>query len=216
MDLYKVSDELYALSDLTTDHLYNKIPKGKIRYYVYSASNLGKTVANTSKMINKNLGLRESCEARKIKINIIDKEYIVGKIKFRAEILLRKRHINIMRESINQIHECVGDKFTFDELVDIHVAHELYHFIEHDKAVKTNQILDKVDIFKIGPYTRRSTIVKTSEMAAHTYCEELLNLDFHPKALDYLYMLKHNMTTEDKLKDYFENLQEIMDNSHAE
>jgi hypothetical protein len=213
MDLYNISDELYALSDLTTDHLFKKIPKEKIRYYVYSACNIGKTVANTSRMINKNLGLRESCKARKIKINIIDKEYVVGKIKFRAEILLRKRTINIMKESISQIQESVDDKFTFDELVDIHVAHELYHFIEHDKAVKTNQILDKVDVFKIGPFSRHSTIVKTSEIAAHTYCKELLNLDFHPKALDYLYMLKHNMTTEDKLKEYFKQLQKIMDYS---
>ena len=210
MDLFKISDEIYALSDLQSDHLFKKIPPEKIQYYISSALKIGRTVAETSKTLYKDFELRKNCKERKIKINIIDKEYRVGKIRFRAEILLKLRHINIMRESIIQLHECIGDKLTFDELVDIHIAHELFHLIEHDKNVKTNQLLDKIRIFKVGVFTKHSTIVKTSEIAAHAYCKELLNLDFHPKALDYQYMLNNNTITENKLIDFFDHLQKLL------
>ena len=210
INLYTISDRLYAMSDLYTDHLFSKIPKSKLHYYIDYPIKIGNTVAETTKYLNKNFKLREICMERNINIDIIDKEYRVGKIKFRAEIFLRKRKINIMGASIKQLQECLDDKFTFDEVVDIHIAHELYHFIEYDKKVKTNQILDKIESFKFGCFKRHSTIVKTSEIAAHAYCKKLLGLNFHPKALDYQYMMKQNIINEKKLEEYFKNLESFL------
>ena len=210
LNLFKISDKLYAMSDLYSDHLFRKIPKSKLHYYIDYSIKIGNTVAETTKHLNKNFKLREICRERNININIINKEYRAGKIKFRTEIFLRKRKINIMEESIIQLQECLNDRFTFDEVVNIHIAHELYHFIEYDKKVKTNQILEKIESFKLGCFKRHSTIVKTSEIAAHAYCKKLLSLNFHPKVLDYQYMMKQNIINEKKLEEYFANLERFL------
>lgn len=210
LDLFKVSDDIYALSDLKNDIFFHKIPKEKIKYYLVAAKNVGSTVADTHKRLYEPNLFTNLLRDKNISVNEIDKEYTGKKNSFRPEVHFYKREINVMKKTIERLCVELGDKFNYELIYNLYVAHEVFHFIEHEKRVKTCQILDQIEIFKLGPFKKLSTVEKTCDIAAHFYCKELFKLDFHPKTLDFVYMIEQKFITEDQLVKYFKELNDIL------
>lgn len=199
-----------SLAELYDDSQFNKIPKGKIDDYIIGAINIAKLKANKIKNENKSMSLIDICKSKGVTVNILDKDYIAANVHYRAEIYYLDKSINIMKSSIVQMCDQLTklnlfyDRYdiSYERVVDIHVAHELYHLIEYIDKEETGSLLPKVTSIKVGRFERKSEVVRTSEVAAHIFCMEILNLPFHPKLLDYLYLLSNGEVTEDRLVEF--------------
>lgn len=206
-----------SLTELSEDAVFHKLPKDKIKEYIDGAAAIAKRKAEVFKRGNIK-SLIEFCEYKGVTVNIIDANYEVMKIKYRADIYYDKKQINIIKPSILEMYNSLGKFKTFGEdfglttekIIDIHIAHELYHLIEHMEKEETGSLLPKVTTFKIGRYERKAEVIKTSEVAAHIFCMEVLNLPYHPRLLDFLYLLVSKQTTEMQLIDYLSNLKKLL------
>lgn len=71
------------------------------------------------------------------------------------------------------------------DLMQIILAHELFHYIEArtpDLYVNTYRI----KLWKLGPYTHKSELICVGEIAGMAFAKRLLNLRFCPNILDVL------------------------------
>lgn len=207
-NLYFLNDEILSLLELVEDSLFHKIPKEKIKYYINEAIQIGKNLANEYKgkdieSLLKNHGvevvIKECCESKNLDIR--------GEIIFDKE----EKQIIIYKNSINQIIETLkkhGLSISRKEVYNIHLAHEFYHFLEYSNNDNTNYKLDKIEIVLGRLIKRKATILKTREIAAHAFCKEILNLKFHPKLLDYIYLIESKKINLIEFKKYIKELEE--------
>jgi len=210
--------ENMSLAELMEDPLFHKIPEDKVKLYIDGSINVAREKAAKLKKEAGGTALIDICENKGITVNIVNRDYSLMNVRYRAEIIYDKKIINIMKGSINHMYNQLmklnlfEDKFhvSVDSITDIHVAHELYHVIEYIDGEKTGSLLPEITSFKIGRIEKKSEISKTSEAAAHIFCMELLKLPFHPKLLDYLYLLGTGEVIEEKLLDYLESIEKQM------
>jgi len=205
-NLYFLTDEILSLLELKEDRLFDKIPKEKIIYYINESNKIGRDTA----IKYKNEDIEKLLKDNGVKVSI--KDYCQSKkLDIRGEIIFeeKERQIIIYKNSIEQIVETLkgyGLNISKKEVYNIHLAHELYHFLEFKNEENTNYLLDKIDINFCRIIKRKSTILKTREIAAHAFCKELLNLKFHPKLLDYIYLIENKKIDLKEFKLYIDNL----------
>lgn len=221
MNLNKIIElctiDVMSLTELSEDSVFCKIPKGKVKEYIDGAASIARKKAEIFKNGN-NKNLIEFCKHKGVTVNIIDANYEVMKIKYRADIYYDKKQINIIKPSILEMYNFLekfktfgeGFNLTIEKIIDIHIAHELYHLIEYMEKEETGKLLPKVTTFKIGKYERKVEVTKTSEVAAHIFCMEVLNLPYHPRLLDFLYLLVSKQITEVQLINYLINLKKLL------
>lgn len=91
------------------------------------------------------------------------------------------------------------DLFEGVNFEDIVLAHEIFHHFEvHDKTLYPNT--KTIELWSIGNlYTHTSPLVCTGEMAGMSFAKTLLNLDFDPTILDYIFLLAHDFEQSDRL-----------------
>ena len=206
-DLFNLcTDRLMSLSELVEDPLFRKIPKDKIDYYIDNSIKLGKEKAKTIEKYHRGSSLKDICKSYGISINIYDKNYKIMNTSYRAEIYYDKSEINILKPSILIMNEVLGNSFTQEEIEDIHIAHEFYHFLEYKDGKDTADLLLPVTNMKIGKFIRKSKVIKTCEIAAHAFCKEYLHLPFHPKALDFIYLINKGDISLEDFKTYLQDI----------
>lgn len=206
--LYFLNDEILSLLELMEDSLFHKIPKEKIKYYINESIQIGKNLAN--EYSNKDIGallknhgvelvIKECCESKKLDIRgeiIFDKE--------EKQIIIYKNSIDQIIETLKKHELSISRK----EVYNIHLVHEFYHFLEYSNNDNTNYKIDKIEIGLGRFIKRKATILKTREIAAHAFCKEILNLKFHPKLLDYIYLLENKKINLIEFKKYIKELEE--------
>lgn len=206
--LYFLNDEILSLLELMEDSLFHKIPKEKIKYYINESIQIGKNLAN--EYSNKDIGsllknhgvelvIKECCESKKLDIRgeiIFDKE--------EKQIIIYKNSIDQIIETLKKHELSISRK----EVYNIHLAHEFYHFLEYSNNDNTNYKIDKIEIGLGRFIKRKATILKTREIAAHAFCKKILNLKFHPKLLDYIYLLENKKINLIEFKKYIKELEE--------
>ena len=206
-NLYFLTDEILSLLELKEDRLFHKISKEKLNYYIYEANKIGRDVAIKYK--NKDIDLLLKSNG----VDVLVKDNCEFKsLDIRGEIVFdeKERQIIIYKNSMNQIVETLkkyGFNISRKEVYKIHLAHEFYHFLEFINNKNTNDLLDKIDITLLGVIKRKSTILKVREIAAHAFCKELLNLNFHPKILDYIYLIENKKIDLIEFRDYIKELE---------
>lgn len=190
MDILDLLDDfILSLFQLRDDTYFNKLSNEEVKYYISESIRLGKNLSKS---------LREKDIEALLKENGIEIEVIKGKdenLSLRAEIEFSKeiKKIKIYEDSIIDVYNNTKNhRFNLnkEDIYKIHLAHEFYHFLEYKYNIFTNERLKKITLFKLGPFKRESTILMTREIAAHSFCKEILKLDFHPKLLDYMYLIK--------------------------
>lgn len=197
--LNRLSDKVLAYAELKNDLLFNKIPKDKICYYINQSLWMGKDKAIQYKHMN----LQQMCHDKGLKIEVVAKSGKFYGVRFRAEINFSKREnvIKIYKDSLEELMDSCNrlnfseDKLTYEDILNIHLAHEFYHYLEYAQGKYTNEMLDKVDTIDLGFYKKKATILKCSEIAAHMFCKELLGLKYLPNFYDYLYLIDSGKTS---------------------
>lgn len=192
-----LTDEVLGCMELRQDPLFHKIPPDKIPYYVHGSLQAGHLAAATYK----GLGIRGMCKDAGLRYEITEASGKFHNVSFRAQIDFTKTtpEIILYASSLEGMRtvcqEILDERFSrsaadLDLLVDIHLAHEFYHWLEYREQIFTNEKLKRIEVFKLGPYTRKSSVVQCCEIAAHAFCKELLGLPFLPNLLDYAYMIR--------------------------
>lgn len=103
--------------------------------------------------------------------------------------------ITLYEDNIKKGEEMVS-KYKIQELQDrnlmeIILAHEIFHFIEaKDNKLFVNTF--RIKLWKFGPYTHRSGLICTGEIAGMAFARKLLNLTFCPNLLDVLLLYPHD------------------------
>ncbi|TGY43389.1 hypothetical protein E5347_00855 [Clostridium sartagoforme] len=205
-NLYYLNDEILSFLELKEDIVFHKIPKNKIRYFLNEASNIGRKEAKKYKDIT----LEKLLKDNGVEV-IIEETCPTKKLDIRGEIIFDKKEkkITIYKNSIDQLYKSLnesGFKVSREKVYQIHLAHEFYHFLEFKNKKNTNELLEKVETISIGPIKRKSSILKTREIAAHSFCKELLNLKFHPKLMDYLFLIETKKVDKNDFKRYITEL----------
>lgn len=208
-NIHYLNDINLSLLDLMEDNLFHKIPKNKVSYYINEAIKIGKDEAIKYKNKDLNQVLKENNVEVIIKPQRPNSKYV----DIRAEINFtnKKREITLYQNSIDELYNSLKDvnmNVTKQKVINIHLAHEFYHYLEFKDKKFTNEKLDKIENFKIGPFRLKSTIVKTKEIAAHSFCKELLGLTIHPKTLDYMYLINKGKLDEKRLKNKIKELED--------
>lgn len=202
-----LTDEILSLLELKEDRIFHKIPKDRISYYIYESNRIGRNVAIKYKNEDLELLLKNNG------VKVLIKDYCQSKnLDIRGEIIFdgKDRQIIIYKNSIEQIVDTLkryGLNITEEEVYNIHLAHELYHFLEFKNEENTNYLLDEIDIKVWRAIKRKATILKTREIAAHAFCKEILCLKFHPKLLDYIYLIENNKIILEDFKAYISELE---------
>lgn len=201
-NLYFLDDEVLGLLELKEDMIFNKIPKNKIKYYINEAINIGKIEAKKYSEENLEALLKRN------EVDIIIKETCPSKrLDLRGEIIFDKKEkkIIIYKDSMEQLYNYLieaGVNVTKQMVYNIHLAHEFYHFLEYKNSRNTNELLDNIETISFGPIKVKSTILKTREIAAHSFCKEVLRLKFNPKLMDYIFLIKSNRINKNELVKY--------------
>ncbi len=192
-----LDDETMACAELEQDPLFHKIPKDKIPYYVRSSLARGREAAVP--FIGRDI--RELCEEAGLRYEITSRSGTFHKVQFRAQIDFAKKPPEIIVYSdslagLKQSYQAVvgmnSEGSELARLIDIHLAHEFYHYLEYQSGKFTNEELEPIEVFRVGKwFVKRSSVVKTSEIAAHAFCKELTQLPCLPNVLDYEYLMQN-------------------------
>lgn len=191
-----LSDEILGCMELMQDPLFHKIPQTKIPYYVQESLRAGRHAAAPYKSSS----IRRMCREAGLHYEVSDASSTYHNVSFRAQIDFAKKppEMILYASSLKGMQKVCKDilgeitgsaEADMERLIDIHLAHEFYHWLEYRDGAFTNEQLERIDVFKIGPYTKRSTVVQCSEIAAHAFCKELLGLPCLPNLLDYAYLI---------------------------
>ncbi|WP_106768656.1 hypothetical protein [Paenibacillus faecalis] len=196
------SDEVMACAELEQDPLFHKIPKSKIPYYVSASLAKGREAA--APYMGKNI--RELCQAEGVRYEITNRSGTFHNVSFRAQIDFTKNPPEIiifsaslagMGPAYREVTGAEEEGTELDRLIDIHLAHEFYHYLEYKSGKFTNEELEPIEVFRLGTFfVKRSTVVKTSEIAAHAFCKEILGLPCLPNVLDYVYLIRSNQLSQ--------------------
>lgn len=216
MDIGRISslasDEVMSLSELKEDAIFRKIPENMILELINEALEKG---YKASERIIKEYGdsdIYEICSSKGIKVNIVNRGNTFKFLRVRAEYEHSKKKLTIYKSSIDEMmNQLEGLKFfgkPLDvDIIKIHLAHELYHYLEYEEIGLTNEELPRISLFQLGSFRRLSTVIKTREIAAHAFCRKLLSLPFHPKLIDFLYLVNRGEIAKEWLEEYLKEIE---------
>lgn len=216
MDIIEMAtDDILSLAILKEDVYYKKIPKDKIDYYIRESKKIGQEAAENLLNNFPNKSIVEICKEKGVKVFLDYEEYDFEIVKLRGKYDNDENCIDLYDLSIKKIGNAitnanVGLKLDYEQIKEMLLTHELYHYLEDKELGSTYDSLEKVNIFKTRIIKKEYPIVKTSDIAAHIFCKELLSISYHPKVLDYIYLIGTNYTNVENVAMYFHELNEIL------
>ncbi|ELU5588512.1 hypothetical protein SCB17_003023 [Clostridium perfringens] len=209
------TDDIMSLAELKEDPMFSIMSKKEILYYIRESQRIATERAKTLKEEFIYENLIDICNIKGIQVNICNKDCKFMDIKYRAEIYYRKSEINIIRPSIelmfnelknNNLNIYKDKTLVIEDVIDIHLAHELYHLLEYNEQKDTSYLLNPITELKIFNFKKVRRVLKVSEIAAHKFCKEYLDMTFHPKVLDYLYLIGRGELNEKVFLNYIYEL----------
>ena len=199
-NLLKLDQESFARYLVSRDPIQGKIPINEIDEVIDSSIKSGKEEAK--KLLAKYGTLSPLEIGKKLKLNVKfeNKQDTMDFIYF--GLFESPRDITIYEGNIKEasnILEQLKIKYLPSNFNDIVLAHEIFHYIEHhDKTLYSNT--RKIKLWSIGKlYTHTSTLVCTGEIAGMSFAKTLLDLDFDPTVLDYIFLIAFDYDKADKL-----------------
>ncbi|MDY5232952.1 MAG: hypothetical protein SPH17_05030 [Faecalicoccus sp.] len=200
------SDDFLGYLQLKQDLLFNKIPKKKILYYIQESLDEGKKRAAEFK----NMSIKDIIAQLNIDVHYTEENGDFFKVKFRAQSSIdREGKIKILlyKPSVQELAQ--ANAVSFEEMWEIILAHECFHFLEFSSKEIVSEKLDSISTIKILNYTREAKIQSASEIAANGFAKELLHLTYLPNYYDYVFMLKEGSITYSDIEDEYQEFTKL-------
>jgi len=205
-NLYQLRDEDFAKYHINSDPIEGKIPKQIRGKVIRESLDCGYEEARSLMgMVELPNGVRD--------IDIVRLAESLG-----ISIKMKKAHnameyiyfgtyeepgiIRLYQDNIRK-GEALVKEHNIEELIGINLeevvlAHEIFHHIEaRKKELYVNSF--RINLWKLGPYTHRSRLICTGEIAGMAFARKLLNLNFCPNVLDVLFLYPHNQMQAERL-----------------
>lgn len=201
-EIENINNQVLAYGALKNDLLFHKIPKEKYKYYIDESLKIGREKA----MLLKQYSIEQLCQENHIMIKYAKQDGKFYGVRFRANIEMseNEKKIILYKDSLDEIAKAsqifLQKNITVEDVINIHLAHELFHFYEYMDKQPTNEKLESIVRIKIGPKKFYSTVMSTCEIAAHAFAKEFLGLEFLPNLFDYLLLVEQGEMNLDKFK----------------
>ncbi|MDF2587059.1 MAG: hypothetical protein K0S41_900 [Anaerocolumna sp.] len=207
-----IRDEILGLWELSNDLLYHKIPKEKINYYISASLDAGKETAKLYQGKN----IFELCKEHQITIEYVKESKKNYGVSFRAQTEMDKSGVKIwiyegsLKElSLNSSYK--GRKaISYEEALNIHLAHEFFHYTEYINHSFVSDRLDEIVRLKLPLLTKKSHIQRCSEIAAHKFAKEMLQLNELPNIYDYFYLMHTGQMKETNFLEMIRNSEKLL------
>jgi hypothetical protein len=196
-----VKDQTLALCELSNDLLYDKIPKERISYYIDESLAAGSAAAKEYD----GMDIRELYQRNGIKIEYCKENKSTFGVVLRGQMVMGKEQakVELYSASIQSLANNSSiygtEPIDLDMALNIHLAHEFFHFIENKQGKSVSEQLDSVVIMKLFGLQRKGNINRCSEIAAHAFAKELLHLPCLPNLYDYAYLINTGKMTQEDL-----------------
>jgi hypothetical protein len=185
MTLVGMDDRVLALCELSTDLLFNKIPKDRLAYYVDSSLEAGRIDGD------KHIGADFLELAQSQGIGIVMKP----RVKSAYGVMLRGMAIFGPKGSSIEVHEDSLEEMSLhcgldrNSCLQLHLVYEYFHYLEFTSGQSVSERLESVETFRIFGLSRKAKINKCSEVAAHAFAKTSLGLPWLPNGYDYMYLI---------------------------
>lgn len=185
-----MDDRVLAMCELSNDLLFQKIPRERLGYYVDRSLKAGREAAR--KFAGKEI--RELYAEYGVKILQAGTGRKNYGVILRGQAVLDPKgcSVEVYQDSIKALaarSEWKGITLTPKQALDIHLAHEFYHIREYLEHSSIAEELDSITRFSFLGLGFTAHIQRCSEIAAHAFAKELLNLQVLPNLYDYLYLI---------------------------
>lgn len=198
--LMKMSQKNFSYYQIGLDPIKGKIPKGEEEEIIENSIFCGDSEAKNLKEKYSDLSICGLAKSLGINVEYKDKQGALDFVYFGLFESPNKIFIydGNIKEAVSLLKELKIHDFHVD-FRDIVLAHEIFHFIEeHDKSLYTNT--RRIKLWSLGRiYTHTSNLICTGEIAAMSFSKTLLNLDFDPNILDYIFLAAFDFEKADKL-----------------
>jgi hypothetical protein len=123
-----------------------------------------------------------------IRVEVSDQPAQPGAILVRAEYYAQPPRIVLFRHSIRTLQDLMESSGVTgllppELIIPIHVAHEIFHYIEDLKKDSLSKRY-LVTTFRLGPLRLRSKVRVLTEMGAHAFAQQWLGLNWFPSVID--------------------------------
>ena len=207
--LEEISDELMGYCELRDDIIFKYIPVTDRKIYIQKSLNIGKNVA----LRYNSKDLWQILEGYGVVVSIHDdceSEHIHSQIYYDDKV----KKIDIYLKSLRKMQEAMKwmqYDISMEELIEIHFAHEFYHFHEFSQNCRTEELVKPVKYKLFGVMNRKSNVHRTSEIAAHVFAKYSCNLQIHPKVMDYVLMEYQDKGSQSRIFDRMDLIQHEID-----
>ncbi|HHX11752.1 MAG TPA: hypothetical protein GX731_02945 [Clostridiales bacterium] len=206
------NERILALCELSNDLLFGKIPEDKISYYIDSSLAAGRAAAKEYA----GMDIKELYHSNNIQIEYQKEHKGSFGVMLRGQAVMGKDETKVELYS-SSIESLANNSYiygsapiSYDLALNIHLAHEFFHFLEYKSINFVSDQLDTVVIMKIFALQRRAHIKRCSEIAAHGFAKELLQLQYLPNLYDYAYLINTGKMTDTDLTDMMSRMESIL------
>lgn len=213
--LKTVPDLLYGYCDLREDPLFSYLKQEDYKSIIEKSFEIADGTVSKLKGQRPGQVLRAHGVAIKMRRDTAG----MSEVTIQSQIIYGRNQkvVEIFCDVLQQIGEVLngaGIEIAYEDLVELHLAHETYHFFEMSNDSRTGELLGPVHYKKMF-FTRSGTLASASEIAAHYFTKKVCGIKFHPKMLDYVWMIKSGRMTEKDFLCRLAGWEEQEENNHG-
>jgi hypothetical protein len=135
--------------------------------------------------------------ALQVRVTHSDQVSQAGKAILFSEYSARPPSITIYTRSVNEANRLIRDNalaelLGIDDLIPMHLAHELYHHLEAKKLTAGTAGF-RIPTFSLGPLRLSTGLPSLCEIAADRFALVVLGLKVPPKAIQFITIHRHNI-----------------------
>jgi hypothetical protein len=202
--LIEMDDDTWGLYAFTREILKNRIQPDQKLDMIIKANACGKEYAHK---IIKETGCRDIktiAEQLKLKVEFHDTSMIGKRVLFAQftppnQIEIMKEPIHRAVSKITEDASILVDLFQQNDIIDIILGHEIYHFVEEEYSQMIYTRTEKILLWKFFGFKNYSVIRTLGEIGAMAFTKELMGLKFSPFILDVLLYYCYDPASAEKI-----------------
>ncbi len=208
-----IRDEVLGLCELTNDLQYHKIPKDKVRFYIEESLEIGKSAAQSYN----GMDIIEVCKASGVEIEFIKESKKTYGVSFRAQVEMSQKQTKIWiyegsLDNLAKNSKFAGRKqISYQDALRIHLSHEFFHCLEYQQNRFVSEILPKIIPLQVFGLKIERSINRCSEIAAHAFAKELLQIEELPNIYDYIYLINSGQMKQELFFDMIRSYEKILE-----
>lgn len=203
-NLLQVDDQTWGLYVFSRELLKHRIQEEKKLEMIFKAMTCGRDYAKRMRFEHGNKDIQTIAQHYKLKIESHDALVIGNRILFARYTPPNK--IEIMKEPIQKAIRLISkeapdlfDIFKRDDIIEIILGHEVFHFFEEQNKCEIYTRNEKILLWNFMGIKNYSTIHALSEIGAMAFVKELKGLSYSPFLLDFLLYYSYDVLSAERI-----------------